>query len=432
MKYFGLLIIQFLLIGNFVIAQDPPHRDTAWGDWPDQPYYNGILSAPVVIGETVAETITPTGQKLCFDKKVRIKSMISSGPVEQCMYINTVKGYIGIIPPQRGGSGPELCDIKTDDPKFLFYVLGLKGNVYTFKNAEKNGTIEHWVTTGNTQAHQANLTGPPGNYTVHKKSERRGYCGDKIKTWAYKYDNPRLNDSVGQASSPVYFLFGKTFPEEINVSSNKYIGNFGVGYQFTDKGLYIIMEMESGSYGCKITELEEVSVCFDPVPFKIAEDDFFLKASAGIQKERDKIARDEARVGDDCVSQKMAVIEFRKEQVRLQEARLYTSQQGNIYQDPVAQQAMAQMMDHAAMTKQMILDNEVKICQAERRLSQTSNQSSRDRYQQRISCLGSQNSQLRSLEAQLKALDIQYASEPGKAFAEKSKKFMQGLPRTCD
>lgn len=47
-----------------------------------------------------------------------------------------------------------------------------------------------------------------------------------------------------------------------------------MGYQFTDKGLYIIMEMESGSYSCKITELEEVSVCFDPAPFKIAEDEF--------------------------------------------------------------------------------------------------------------------------------------------------------------
>lgn len=33
-----------------------------------------------------------------------------------------------------------------------------------------------------------------------------------------------------------------------------------------------------------------------------------MKASAGIQKERDKIARDEARVGDDCVSQKWQLL----------------------------------------------------------------------------------------------------------------------------
>jgi len=97
MKYFGLIIAKFLLIVNFVIAQDPPRRDTAWGDWPDQPYYNGVLSAPVVVGESVAEIISPAGQKLCFDKKVRIKSMISSGAVEQCMYINTVRWRTRVV-----------------------------------------------------------------------------------------------------------------------------------------------------------------------------------------------------------------------------------------------------------------------------------------------------------------------------------------------
>ena len=423
MKTIVRAVICLLLFTGTVIAQDPPRRDTAWGDWPNQEYYNGILQASVVTGQTSAQTITPTGQKLCFDKRIKIKSLISSGPVEQCMYINTTEGYIGILPPQRG-TGGDLCDIKTDDPRFTFFVLGLKGNAYTFRNTKKANSIEHWVSTGNTQTHQISMAGSSGTYTLHKKTERRGYCDDKIKTWAYKYDNP---------SSPVYFLFGKTFPDEIVVSNNKFIGNFGVGYQYTDKGLFIIMEMESSNYDCKITDLEEVNICFDPAPFKIAEDQFYNNAQTSLQREREKIARDEAAASNgDCVSQKMAVINFRKEQLRVQGVRINTSQQGNTYQDLPAQQAMGQMIDHVAVTQQTILENQVKICQAERRAEQSSSETSRQKYQQRISCMQSQNGQLQNFEAQLKALDIQYASEPGRAFAEKSKLFMRNLPRGCN
>ncbi len=414
-----ILPVLFLYCVNLQ-AQDP-RRDTAWGDWPQQEYYTGILQAPVATGETTPQLITPTGQKLCFDKKVRIKSLISSGPVEQCMYLNTTEGYVGLLPPAR--SGGDRCDIKTDDPDFIFFVLGLKGNAYTFRNNKKNGGIEHWVSTGNTQAYQYNFPVTGANYTLHKKTERRGYCGDKIKTWAYKYDNP---------SSPVYYLFGKTFPDEITVAERKYIGNFGVGYQFTDKGLFIIMEMVGGSYSCKITELEEVSICFDPAPFKIAEDEMFNKMQVSLQREREKIAADEIKASTgDCSSEQMAVINFRKEQLRVQEARVYTSQQGNMYQDLPTQQAMGGMFDHVAITEQTILENKTKICNAQQRMAKARSETSRQSYQEKISCLTNQNAQLEASKEQLKALDIQYVNEPGKALAEKSKLFMRNIPGGC-
>ncbi len=419
MRKIFLFTVLLAIASTSVVAQDPA-PDTAWGSWSQQEYYNGILQAPVITGQSSPQTISPTGQKLCFDKRIKIKSLLNSGPVEQCMYLNTREGYAGILTPS--GTGADLCAIKTDDEKFIFFVTGLKGNAYTFKNTKKNGRIEHIVSTGNTQVHQLSM---PSNIvqTIHKKTERRGYCGDKIKTWAYKHDNP---------TSPVYFLFGKVFPAEINVSTSKFIGNSGVGYQFTDKGLFIVMEMESSSFGCKITELEEVNICFDPAPFRIAEDELYTKTLTSLQRERVKIAADEAKIGNECVSQKMAVINFRKEQLRVQGVRLNTSQSGNTYQYLPAQQAMGQMIDHAAVTKQMILENEVKICEAERRAEQTSNEASRQKYQLRISCLYSQNGQLQNLEIQLKALDIQYATEPGKAFAEKAKLFMRNLPRSCN
>jgi hypothetical protein len=227
----------------------------------------------------------------------------------------------------------------------------------------------------------------------------------------------------------VYFLFGKNFPEEITVNSAKFIGNYGVGYQFTDKGLFILMEMESSGFDCKIEEIKEVNVCFDPSAFKIGEDEFFHKMQAGLQREREKIAADEAKVaGSDCPSEQMAVINFRKEQVRVQEARMFTAQLGNTYQSLPTQQAMGQMLDHVAITKQYILENRLKICQAQKRMNETRSQSSKERYQQKISCLNRQIGELQGLQGQLEAIDSQYTDEPGRAFAEKSKKFMQGIP----
>ena len=420
MKQVLFFLITLLVLSVSAVAQDPPRRDTAWGDWPHQEYYNSILDAPVVTGETTSILITPSGQQLCFDKRITVKTFSSAGPAEQCLYLNTKDGYVGMLPPSRGTAQ---CDIKPDDPNFLFFVLGLKGNAYTFKNNKKNGNIEHHVMTGNTMTHQVRMTGPAGEVTVYKKTERRGYCGDKIKTYAYKYDNP---------SSPVYFLFGKTFPAEINISSNKYIGNLGIGYQFTDKGLFIIMEMESSGYTAKINDLEEVNVCFDPSSFRVMEDVFYESALAGIQKEKDKIARDEARATGDCGSQKMQVINFRKEQVRLQEERLTTAQQGNVYDNVNTQKALAGLMDYAAMSKQAYLETQVSICQAQKRLSGTRSEQERTRLQEKIACLSTQAAQWQSLETQLRQIDVQYASEPGRAQLEKTKKFSQDMPRACN
>ena len=105
----GLLL--FTTHGSLFAQPEP--RDTAWGGWPNQEYYNSILQAPVITGGTTPQTISPTGQKLCFDKRVKIKSLLSTGPVEQCMYLNTKEGYVGILSPARTGS--DLCAIKTED-----------------------------------------------------------------------------------------------------------------------------------------------------------------------------------------------------------------------------------------------------------------------------------------------------------------------------
>ena len=74
MKQCFIIKILMLAIITVASAQNPP--DTAWGAWPEQQYYNSILQAPVLTGETTSGFITPTGQKLCFDKRIKIRRQL--------------------------------------------------------------------------------------------------------------------------------------------------------------------------------------------------------------------------------------------------------------------------------------------------------------------------------------------------------------------
>jgi transposase len=54
------------------------------------------------------------------------------------------------------------------------------------------------------------------------------------------------------------------------------------------------------------------------------------------------------------------------------------------------------------------------------------------RAAERINCLGQQLAALQQLETQMRALDQQYASEPGRAHAEKSTLYLRNMPRGCN
>jgi hypothetical protein len=416
MKYYIISTISFLLLMNLTWAQ-PPIPDTVWGG---TPWQNQVLRAPVVTGQSAAINIVPSGGALCFDKQVKLKITKGSTVFEQCLYINTRDGYIGYLPPMNSAGGG-LCDIKPQAKDFLFFVIGLKGNVYTYKTMDKGSDPEFWVSTGNTQTHQYNMTASNGTVTLHKKTETKMYCGNKIRAWAYKYDG----------SPEVYFMFGKTYPPAINVSSSKYLGNFGIGYQETDKGLYMIMEMQSTGYTSKITDVNEVNTCFDPRPFRIIEDEFMIKRTAELQKEREKIDREESRIrGDDeCAGFRRNIIVFKKAQLRIQEQGLQTIPQGNAYQTQNVQQAYMNMMDPLFMVQGNILETQLSICNTEVALrgSPSSNETI-----SKLACLQGQLGRLHTAEEQMSALDAQYAAQPAKAMGEKSRIYLQLMRTACN
>ena len=384
MKYYIINVISFLLSINLAWAQ-PPEPDTVWGG---TPWQTAILNAPVVSGESAAINIVPNGEALCFDKQIKIKLTKGSTILEQCLYFNTNEGYVGYLPP-RNSAGGGLCDIKPQEKDFLFFVIGSKGNVYTYKTTENRGSLEFWVSTGNTQTHQYNMNTSTGTAVLHKKTETRLYCDDKVRAWSYKYDgNPEA-----------YFMFGKTYPPAINVMSSRYLGNFGIGYRYTDKGLYMIMEMQSAGYTVKITDVNEVNTCFDPHAFRILEDQFMIKRTAELQKEREKIDRDEARIrnDDECAAARRNIIVFKKAQLRIQEEGMQTIPQGNAYQNQNVQEAYRNMMDPLFMVQGDILQTQLSICNTEVALRR---RPSSNETISKLACLQGQLGRLHTAEEQ--------------------------------
>jgi hypothetical protein len=291
-------------------------------------------------------------------------------------------------------------------------------------NTIKKNIIQHWVSTGNSQTYL--YQGPAGSgdsSVLHKKSETRMYCNDKIKAKAYKFDG----------SSMVWWLFGKEFPEKL--LWKKYMGNFGVGYLATDKGLYMIMEMEDGRGNTyKITSAEKVNTCFDPTPFQVMEDEFYTKRRAELDREQQKIERDEAAAqrSNECVSEKMEQINFRKQTLQKQNENLEQSRIGNAYQDVSTQNAMVGMMDPGMMIKQSIYDTKISICKTQKTIDETRSDNTRQRATEKLSCLQQQLGTLQATSSQMDALDVQYADNPGMKYAEKSKLMMRNMPRGCN
>ena len=160
-----------------------------------------------------------------------------------CMFVNTKIGLIGYS--EMKPSGPEICDILTGTPDFKFNILGLKGDLFNYSNRLSKGRLVHtkirYKNARTTAQHSAFEDG-----ILYKKDDSREYLNGKVKAWLYQYEN-------GQTQ---YYIFGKTLPDKLVMQPLKYLGLFGVGYQYTDEGLFFVMAIEKDGYESYIMEME--------------------------------------------------------------------------------------------------------------------------------------------------------------------------------
>ncbi len=416
----SVLSLLFFLFSFQLLAQPGRRRDTLFSGTPHAPYLNSIMDADVLDGTSTATTITATGQRMCFDKKMKIKTVTSRGTAEVCVFINTKIGLIGYTP-LKPGSDP-VCDIKSDRSDFRFSVIGLKGNVYNYINNKKKDVLEHWVQTSNSQQYQYQFSSSGSTVALRRKTERRDYCDGKVKAQLYKVDG----------KPEEWFLFGKQFPDAVMMTPQKYLGSFAVGYQFSDKGLFIIMQMVSSGLDSKIISIEDVETCFDPSPFKVMEDERQTKMQQTIQRQRQKIAQEETKPEKypSCQSKKTTLLNFQKQALDRQEQNLQEAGTGNALQEVRTQQAQANLMNYDDAIQQLIYETELKTCQAQQRLGEMGEQtpaSSRQKQQEKITCLNRQLAAQKSTQLRFQQINTQYRNEPGKQYAEKAKLFMRGL-----
>ena len=170
MKYF---ILAALLSGLFgvasgqvVIEENPSYTIPS-----NKPFINKLLDAAVLEGGAAPEAITPNVNKICFDKKMRVKVTTIKGPAEVCVFINTKIGLVAYTALKQGRTGA--CDIKPEQPDFSLTVIGLKGNTYTYFNVKKKAGIEHRVLTGNSNRFLYQYASTTANEMLYKKDEAK-------------------------------------------------------------------------------------------------------------------------------------------------------------------------------------------------------------------------------------------------------------------
>lgn len=402
------LLFGVLLLSFFMVKAQPPRRPTP-RDTSRTTFEAGraeCINAPILRGNSQGATIVPVRQQFCFDLEMDV-ALNFGGRItrETTLFINTTDGYMGFTTPSAGGP---ISELMPEVESFRFTVMSFKlGNIFTYYNRKgNNNALGHFVTTSNTDAHeyQANnlLTAAP----LNRQSEYRNYCDDKARALAYK-----------RADGPTtWFVYGDRFPATLQVQ--KFLGGFGVGVIKTDAGVFIIMELGMGRNYTVIKHIERRTVCFDPTGFKMQEADFFAKGAADLQREQTKIDADEAEAqhAPCCVAERMAQINFRRQQLRVQQDNLRKGQQGNLIQNRVAQKGITDTMDPLPMVHGSILATETSICSTRFYMARNPSGAA-----QRLSCLGEQLTSLRRAESQMQAVDRQYPTDIVRALMEKSR-----------
>lgn len=408
-----LLTIGTLVLSTALFAQpDSTRRDSAAFFWPQGSAQ--IMRAPILQNTSQGTTIVPR-QQFCFDATIEIELFYGGRrSISTCLFLNSTDGYIGYTTPGPGGP---INVIMPEVESFSFSVINFKmSNVYFYHNQKgNNNQLVHMVSTSNTDSHEYQMTNLLTSAPLSRKSERRTYCEGSAEALAYKRsDEPTT-----------WFLYGDRFPASLQ--AQKFFGAFGVGVVRTDQGNYIVMERTAGTSYTVIKRITKERLCFDPSGFKMSEADFYTKRAADLVAEREKINRDEATVQNSgiCVPQKMDLINFRRQQLQIQEENLRRSQSGNLLQNRTAQKGMLDMMDPVASVQMGILQAKIGICASEEDIARNPNHAAG--AQAKIDCLTQQISILQRAESDMHAADTRYAANIAQALVEKSRIYMTAL-----
>ncbi len=411
------------LQAQVVIEENPSYTTST-----EKPLLDVLLKNDVLDGTAEAKPIAPLAQKFCFDKVFKVSMISPRGNLEACLFVNTKIGLLAHLPVSVN-EPVGTCAINASDPDFALNVVSLKGNNYTYRNKKIKGVLQRLMTTDNSDVYTYVTPLSIGTQELRKKDASLGFLDGKVKAWAYN-----------SATTPeTWYLFGKNLPDKLTMQPNKYLGSFGIGFQYTAQGTFIIMQVEGGYFNSTVKELKDTYLCFDPSPYKKVEDELYTQGMQGITKKREKLrARMEHPPTGPCASLEVRNIQFELETLSRQEENLITGKAGNVKTDPAAMQARAQTINYDDILQQQIYETETDICKQEdeqhRLVAGGNSQSSANRLsrmQEKTSCTRTYLEQLRRTLASAKQVNMKFPNQPGKQYAEKARLYMQVMGNPC-
>lgn len=400
MKY-SCLIFALIMSANTeaqVVIEPNPSYTTS----PERPVLDEWLNVESLDGRTEPGQISNPSQKICFDKKMLVKARIPSGTGYSCIFVNTKTGLVGYTGISK--TRPS-CELDINDPDFNFNIIGLKGNHFNYINSRQKGILKYHVVTSNTHRQGLVFSSVASNEPLYRKDEQKEFFG-KVKAWLYK--------SNGRTES--WWVFGKTLPEKLVAQPKKYLGLYGVGYQFAEQGLFIILQLEgTGAYNyeAEILELQDIPTCFDATPFRIFEETELAQAQENLHEavERmDQKIRENAGSNSPCRAFREKSLKQQKKMTEVKNLQLQHMRQGR------TEQSMSSQVEFEIEQTQMMIDNaEESLCKHTEQLARTDSESSRQRITREKNCISITKSHYEALLAKFKRAQTEYRARPAQA-----------------
>ncbi len=403
---FGLLIAFVQSKTQVVIEPNPSYTNPV-----HRPFFDELLNTDEFLDEPLPEP--PSENDICFDKKIKIKVTSNKGPVETCMFINTKIGLVGYSELKLNSAG--ICDILTGLPDFKFNILGLKGDLFNYSNRLQKGRLVHskirYKNARRVDEHSAAEEG-----ILYKKDDSREFLGGKIKAWLYQYEN-------GQTQ---YYVFGKTLPDKLVMQPLKYLGLFGVGYQYTDEGLFIIMAIEKEGYESYIMEMENVPTCFNHTIFRSMEEQSYTNQNENIEREQTRLDELKNRSQNPCLGLKQQRIDFKKKALQKNKEKYDQVKQNPRSTQYQRDQAEGNLqMNFEDAIDEEILKTKIKICDLETRIANQNRAANNGTLENLLQCQRDYLRQQQNLKERIKNVENQYPNQYHKQRNEKMNLFIR-------
>lgn len=396
------LLLSFLLLATISLkAQVVIEPNPSYSNSGEKPLLDEWLDVESLDGRTEPATVNPA-EKICFDKRMLVKARVPQGTGYTCIFVNTKIGLVAYTPFSK--SMP-FCELNTNDPDFNFNIIGLKGTHFNYYNSEQHGVLKHHLLTNNTHRQGLVFSAIGSNQPIYRKNEQREFFG-KVKAWEYK--------AMGATTS--WWIFGKTLPDKLVMQPNKYLGLFGVGYQYTEQGLFIILQLSDGgayNYEAEVLQIEDVPTCFNSSPFRIVEENEMADAVDNIQQAEENIDRRIAQNStsdDPCKTLREKTLKQQKKVADITKQQIQSLQQGR------QTQSMEQQVDREIETLQLMVDGaEEGICKKDQQIARSQSASSRQRLVQEKTCLLQNKAFELQMLSRFTAIKTQYRNQPAKA-----------------